>query len=142
MREEFGAKDPSSCAIDVHTGTGGTDLTQDEIGMNILRSGIATLGAALAGVKAVTGCTYDEPLGIPSRHAIETGIKSRHLIADEVGIMDTIDPLGGSYYIEYMTSQMEQRIRAYMKRIDDEGGIVAAVENGSLSVKSRQTRTR
>jgi methylmalonyl-CoA mutase N-terminal domain/subunit len=133
MREEFGAKNPESWAIEVHTGTGGTDLTQDEMGMNILRSGIATLGAALAGVKAVTGCTYDEPLGIPSRHAIETGIKSRHLIADEVGVTDTVDPLAGSYYIEYMTTEMEQRVREYMGRIEAGGGMIAAVENGWLT---------
>ncbi len=133
MREEFGAKNPESWAIEVHTGTGGTDLTQDEMGMNILRSGIATLGAALAGVKAVTGCTYDEPLGIPSRHAIETGIKSRHLIADEVGVMDTVDPLAGSYYIEYMTTEIEQRVREYMARIEDGGGMIEAVENGWLT---------
>ncbi len=133
MREEFGAKNPESWAIEVHTGTGGTDLTQDEMEMNILRAGIATLGAALAGVKAVTGCTYDEPLGIPSRHAIETGIKSRHLIADEVGVMDTIDPLAGSYYIECMTTEIEERVREYMERIEAGGGMIAAVENGWLT---------
>jgi methylmalonyl-CoA mutase N-terminal domain/subunit len=133
MREEFEAKNPESWAIEVHTGTGGTDLTQDEMGMNILRSGIATLGAALAGVKAVTGCTYDEPLGIPSRYAIETGIKSRHLIAYEVGVTDTVDPLAGSYYIEYMTTEIEQRVREYMSRIEVAGGMIAAVENRWLT---------
>lgn len=132
LREDFGAKNPDSWAIEVHTGTGGTDLTRDEMEMNILRSGIATLGAALAGARAVTGCTYDEPLGVPSAGAIETAIRTRYLIADEVGVTDTIDPLGGSYYIEYMTSEIEERIREYMQRIDDMGGMVEVANSGIL----------
>jgi len=131
VKEEFGAKTPESCMVRIHNAYGNLDMTRDILEMNIVRHGLATLGAALAGVQSVgAGGSYDEPLGIPSPKAILTTLMDQHLILDETGVMDTIDPLAGSYYVEYLTSEIEERVWEYIKKIEDMGGVVEIIKSG------------
>ena len=147
MKEEFGAKNPQSCMVRIHNAYGCLDMTGDILEMNIVRHGLATLGAAIAGIQSLGGGgTYDEPLGIPSAKAITTAILDQHLIIDETGVGDTIDPLAGSYYVEYLTSEIEERVLEYIKEIEDRGGIVEVIKSGWIfkeiakSALERQTK--
>jgi methylmalonyl-CoA mutase N-terminal domain/subunit len=131
MRERFGAKKPESWTLKIHMiAPGGESLTRVPLEMNIARGAIATLAGALAGMQSVGGATYDEALGIPSAKASITSIQTRYLVATECGVTETIDPLGGSYYVEYLTSELEDRAVAFMKQIEDMGGAVEAIKAG------------
>ncbi len=130
VREDFGAKNPNSGAIKIDCANSGVEMASDQMELNIVRAGIATLAAAFSGADRVGGATYDEPLGIPSSKAIATAIRTRHIVADECGVIDTVDPLGGSYFIEKLTSEMEEEALVYIKKIDDMGGMIAAIDHG------------
>jgi len=130
MKERFGAKNPASCMLWAHHACGGIDMTKEPLEMNIVRGAIGTLVCALSGGRSVGGATYDEPLGIPSKKASITAIQTRYLIAHESGVMDTVDPLAGSYYVEYFTSEIEERAAALISKIDEMGGAVEAIRTG------------
>ncbi len=131
MKERFGAKDPSSWTLRIHNiAPGGESLTRVPLEMNIARGAIATLAGALAGMQSVGGATYDEALGIPSAKASITSIQTRHLVANECGVTETVDPLAGSYYLEYLTSELEKRATEFIERVDAMGGAVEAIRSG------------
>ena len=131
MKERFGAKNPASYMLRIHNvAPGGASLTRVPLEMNIARGAIATLAGALAGVQSFGGATYDEALGIPSAKASICSIQTRYLVAHECGVTETVDPLGGSYYMEYLTSELEERAVEFIKRVDDIGGAVTAVKSG------------
>lgn len=131
MKERFGAKNPDSCKLGIHCiAPGGASLTRVPLEMNIARGAIATLAGALAGVQSFGGATYDEALGIPSAKASITAIQTRYLIAHECGVTETVDPLAGSYYLEYLTSEMEKRAAEFIEKVDTMGGAVEAIKSG------------
>ncbi|MCC7166253.1 MAG: hypothetical protein IT565_01650 [Rhodospirillales bacterium] len=135
MRDDFGAKKPESMAPWVRVSTGGLDLIKDSRDMNVARGAIACLAMAFAGIQSATPKTYDEPLGIPSFEASLTAVRSVQLVQLETGVGDIIDPLGGSYAVETLTHEIEQRAQAEIARIEAMGGMVEAVKNGYAAQK-------
>ncbi|HUT79099.1 MAG TPA: methylmalonyl-CoA mutase family protein, partial [Polyangia bacterium] len=107
-------------------------LTIREPENNIVRMAYYALASALSGTQTMALCCYDEAYTIPSEHASLLSLRTMQLLQEEVGVGDTVDPLGGSYYVEALTSEMERRIRAEMQRIDDLGGIVKCVASGYI----------
>jgi len=132
MRNEFGAKNPRSWAFLAHSGNAAIDMTREPLELNQARAAISTLSCALSGVQTASTKTYDEPLGIPSARASQIAILTCHLIAHECGVMDTVDPLAGSYYVEYMTSEIEKRAAEEIKKIEAMGGMLEAVKKGYI----------
>ncbi|MDY6835099.1 MAG: methylmalonyl-CoA mutase family protein [Chloroflexota bacterium] len=130
MKEEFGATDPKACRAFLTTHTDGYSLTYQQPANNIVRISIETLAAALGGVQSTDPCGYDEPYCIPSHKAALMSLNIQNLIAYETGVTNTADPLGGSYYVEWLTHKIEEGANEYLKKIEDMGGIIAAIENG------------
>ncbi|MEW6266262.1 MAG: methylmalonyl-CoA mutase family protein [Thermodesulfobacteriota bacterium] len=130
MKEEFGARKPESMAPWIRVSTGGLDLVKDQRDMNVARVALACLAMALAGIQSATPKTYDEPLGIPSEEASLTAVRSAQLVHYETGVCDVVDPLGGSYCLETLTDEIEERTRRHLKKIEEMGGMVEAVKNG------------
>jgi methylmalonyl-CoA mutase N-terminal domain/subunit len=142
MRNELGAQDPRSWAFWIHSGNGGIDMTREPLELNQARSAISTLAMALSGSQSIGGATYDEPLGIPGARASHIAILTRYLVAHECGVMDTVDPLAGSYYVEHMTSEIERRAAEEIKRIDEMGGMLAAVKKGYVQAQITENAFR
>ena len=129
-RDRYGAKNPQSWMLRTHTQTGGSTLTTQQPLNNIARAAIQALAATAGGVQSLAISCYDEGLAIPSEEAQQTALRTQQIIAHETGVADTVDPLAGSYYVEALTSHLEQEARAIMERVEDLGGAVAAVESG------------
>lgn len=140
MKEEFGAKDPRTMQMKMIAGGGGSGLTIEEPENNIVRGAYYALIATLSGTQTSALCCYDEAYTIPTPKAQLISLRTMQILAEEMGLSDTVDPLAGSYYIEWLTREMEQRIVAEMRRVDEEwGGIVKAVSNGLVQQQvSRQ----
>jgi methylmalonyl-CoA mutase, N-terminal domain len=130
MEERFGAKDPRSMMLRTHTQTGGSTLTAQQPENNIVRSAIQALAAALGGVQSMALSCYDEALAIPTEKAQKIAVRTQQIIAEETGIADTIDPVAGSYYIEWLTDELERRAVAEMEKVEELGGAVEAIESG------------
>jgi methylmalonyl-CoA mutase N-terminal domain/subunit len=130
MRERFGAKNPNSWKLRTHIQTGGATLTAQQPENNIVRAAIQALASVLGGVQSMALSCYDEALAIPTEEAQRIALRTQQIIAHETGVTDTVDPLGGSYYVESLTSQIEQRAQEYIDRVEDMGGAVAAIESG------------
>jgi len=139
MRERFEAKDPRSWVLRFHAQTSGTDLTQQQPLNNIIRATIQTLAAVLGGAQSIHTDSYDEAYWIPSENARRLALMTSHIIAEETGVADVIDPLGGSFYVEWLTNEMESRAWEYIKTIDELGGMLEAVKKGY--VQSEITRS-
>lgn len=135
MRDKFGALRPESQALNIFVYTLGGSLTAQEPLNNISRVAYQALAAVLGGVQTLATSSYDEALGIPTAAAAKTSLRAQQIIAYETGIAKTADPLGGSYYLESLTTEFESRIRAYLARIDDQGGALAALESGWLAAE-------
>ncbi|MFQ5854857.1 MAG: methylmalonyl-CoA mutase [Anaerolineae bacterium] len=140
MKEEFGAQKPGSMQMKMIAGGGGSGLTIEEPENNIVRGAYYALIAALSGTQTSALCCYDEAYTIPSAKASLISLRTMQILAEEMGLCDTVDPLAGSYYIEWLTTEMEQRIVTEMRRVDEEwGGIVNAVSQGLVQQEvSRQ----
>jgi methylmalonyl-CoA mutase N-terminal domain/subunit len=131
MHDEFGARDANTMQMKMIAGGGGSGLTIEEPENNIVRGAYYALIAALAGTQTSALCCYDEAYTIPTPKAQLISLRTMQILAEEMGLADTVDPLAGSYYIEWLTSEMERRIVAEMRRVDEEwGGIVNAVSSG------------
>jgi methylmalonyl-CoA mutase N-terminal domain/subunit len=130
MRERFGAKDPASLALRFHTQTMGSTLTAQQPRNNIVRTTIEALAAVLGGTQSLHTNAYDEALALPSEDSARIALRTQQLIAEESGVADTIDPLGGSYLIEKLTADIEARVFAEIERIDALGGALAGIERG------------
>ncbi|MBI3808091.1 MAG: methylmalonyl-CoA mutase, partial [Nitrospirae bacterium] len=136
MRDEFGAQSPDTLQMKMIAGGGGFGLTIEEPENNIVRGAYYALISALSGAQTMALCCFDEAYTIPSEKASLISLRTMQILADEMGLTDTADPLAGSYYIEWLTGEMEQRIAAEMKRVDVEmGGIVNAVSNGLVQAE-------
>jgi methylmalonyl-CoA mutase N-terminal domain/subunit len=130
MRERFGAKQPQSWMLRFHTQTAGCSLTAQQPHNNIVRVTIQALAAVLGGTQSLHTDSFDEALALPSDHAVTVALRTQQILAEESGVTHTIDPLGGSYFVESLTDRMERDARSYIERIDGMGGVVAAIENG------------
>ena len=130
VKERFGAKDPRSMMLRFHTQTGGATLTAQQPINNLVRTALQGMSAVLGGTQSLHTNSYDEALSLPSQHAAELALRTQQIMAYETGVGDTIDPLAGSWYIESLTDQVEQEATEYVRRIDEMGGALAAVERG------------
>lgn len=131
MRDEFGATDPRTMKMKMIAGGGGGGLTIEQPENNIVRGAYYALISALSGAQTMALCCYDEAYTIPTPKAQLISLRTMQILIEEMGLRDTVDPLAGSYYIESLTSEIEERIVAEMKRVDQEwGGIVRAVRDG------------
>jgi methylmalonyl-CoA mutase, N-terminal domain len=128
MTERFGAKDDRSKMLRFHTQTGGSTLTAQQPENNIVRVTVQTLAAALGGTQSLHTNGFDEALGLPTERAAKIALRTQQIVGFESGLADTVDPLAGSYYVETLTDLVEEAATAYLARIDELGGAVAAIE--------------
>jgi methylmalonyl-CoA mutase N-terminal domain/subunit len=131
MRERFGAAD-ASCRLRFHTQTGGVTLTAQSPLNNVVRVAIQAMAAALGGTQSLHTNGYDEALSLPTREAATLALRTQQIVAHESGVANTVDPLAGSYYVEWLTDELEKRATALMERIEELGGAARAIENGFL----------
>ena len=132
MRERFGAADPRSWMLRFHTQTAGSSLTAQQPDNNIVRVTMQALSAVLGGTQSLHTNSRDEALSLPSEESVRIALRTQQLIAHESGVADTIDPLGGSYCVEAMTSALERQAAEYIRRIDGMGGVIPAVDSGYI----------
>lgn len=130
MREEFGAKNPRSWLLRFHTQTAGVSLTAQQPENNIARVAIQALAAVLGGTQSLHTNSMDEALALPSELAVRIALRTQQIIAHESGVTNTIDPLGGSYFVEQLTDEMEAETWAYFDKIEELGGVIPAIETG------------
>jgi methylmalonyl-CoA mutase, N-terminal domain len=128
LRETYRAKDPRSWLMRFHTQTAGVSLTAQQPLNNIARTAIEALAGVLGGTQSLHTNSYDEALALPTEDAVRIALRTQQIIAHETGVASTIDPLGGSYYVEALTDEMEAQAYRYFKKIDDLGGMVEAVK--------------
>ena len=130
MAERFGAKDPRSLMLRFHTQTGGATLTAQQPRNNIVRTALEALAAVLGGTQSLHTNSFDEALALPTEQAAKIALRTQQVIGHETGVTHTVDPLGGSYYLESLTNEVESRAWRYVERIDAMGGAVDAIEAG------------
>ncbi len=128
LRETFGAKDPKSLLMRTHVQTAGVSLTAQQPLLNIVRTAIEAMAGVLGGTQSLHTNSYDEALALPTEDAVRIALRTQQIIAHETGVANTIDPLGGSYFVESLTDEMERQAYAYFARIDELGGMVEAVK--------------
>jgi len=130
MRERFGAKNPKSWMLRTHAQTAGCSLTAQQPMNNVVRVAIQALAAVLGGTQSLHTNSMDETLSLPTEEAVTVALRTQQIIAEESGVVNSIDPLGGSYFIESLTNRMENDAFDYIKRIDELGGILKAIDIG------------
>jgi methylmalonyl-CoA mutase, N-terminal domain len=128
LREKYGAKNPRSWLMRFHTQTAGVSLTAQQPEVNLIRTAIEALAAVLGGTQSLHTNSYDEALALPTENAVRLALRTQQVIAHEVGAVNTIDPLGGSYYVEHLTSELERQAYEYFDQIEQLGGVVPAIE--------------
>jgi len=130
MKNTYGAKNPRSLALRFHTQTAGCTLTAQQPENNIIRTAFQALAGVLGGTQSLHTNSMDETLALPSEKAVKIALRTQQIIAHEIGVVNTIDPLGGSYFVEALTGKMEQLAEAYFEKIDALGGVIPAIEQG------------
>jgi len=138
MKERFGAQKADSMMFRTHTQTGGSTLTAQQPLNNIVRASIQSLAAVVGGVQSLALSCYDEALSIPTEQAQRMALRTQQIIAHETGAGDTIDPLAGSYYVEWLTNELEREAQAIIDRVDDLGGAVASIESGYMQTEIQE----
>lgn len=132
IKERFGATNPRSMTLRMIAGGGGGGLTIEEPENNIVRGAYYALISALSGTQTMALCSYDEAYTIPSKKAALISLRTMQILADEMGLTDTVDPVAGSYYIEWLTNEMEKKILECMDKVEKKGGMIKAVESGYI----------
>ncbi|MCB8983134.1 MAG: methylmalonyl-CoA mutase family protein [Ardenticatenaceae bacterium] len=132
MREQFGAQDDKSWRLRFHTQTAGSTLTAQQPENNVVRVALQALAAVLGGTQSLHTNGRDEALALPTQESVQIALRTQQIIAHESGVADTIDPLAGSYYVEYLTDELEKRAFAYIQAIQEMGGVLAAIDNGYI----------
>ncbi|MDZ7800192.1 MAG: methylmalonyl-CoA mutase family protein [Trueperaceae bacterium] len=132
MRERFGAEDPRSLRLRFHAQTGGSTLTAQQLDNNVVRTAYQALAAVLGGTQSLHTNAKDEALGLPTEATARTALRTQQILLHETGVADAIDPLAGSYYLEHLCDALEAQVEALLRRIDDLGGAVAALESGMV----------
>lgn len=130
MRERYGARDPRSWLLRTHAQTAGCALTAQQPYNNVVRVAIQAMAAVLGGTQSLHTNALDETLALPTEEAATIALRTQQIIAHETGVTDTIDPVGGSYFVETLTREIEEEARTYIQKIDDLGGMVQAIEQG------------
>lgn len=130
MKETFGAKNPRSWLMRFHTQTAGVSLTAQQPENNVVRVAIQALAAVIGGTQSLHTNSQDEALALPSEHAVTIALRTQQIIAEESGVSNSVDPLGGSFFIEAQTNKIEKQVYSYFKRIEDLGGVLPAIEKG------------
>jgi methylmalonyl-CoA mutase N-terminal domain/subunit len=130
MKETYGAKNPRSWILRFHTQTAGVSLTAQQPENNVVRVAIQALAAVLGGTQSLHTNSMDEALALPSEHAVTVALRTQQIIAEESGVANTVDPLGGSFFVESQTNRMEQQALDYFRQIDELGGVLPAIEKG------------
>jgi methylmalonyl-CoA mutase, N-terminal domain len=128
LRERYGAKNPRSWLMRFHTQTAGVSLTAQQPEVNIVRTALEALAAVLGGTQSLHTNSFDEALALPTENAVRLALRTQQVIAHETGVVNTIDPLGGSYYLEDLTNRLEAEAYDYFTRIEKLGGVVAAIK--------------
>jgi methylmalonyl-CoA mutase, N-terminal domain len=139
MAERFGATDPRALALRFHAQTGGSTLTAQQPENNIVRVTVQALAAVCGGCQSLHTNSFDEALALPTEHSARIALRTQQVLANEAGGTDTADPLGGSYFIEALTDELEARARDLLERIDELGGAVAAIEQGFVQEEIEQS---
>src|ERR687895_469222 len=129
MRDRFGAKDPRSQSLRFHTQTGGATLTAQQPENNIVRTALEAMAAVLGGTQSLHTNSFDEALALPTEQAVKIALRTQQVLGYETGVAETVDPLGGSYFVEALTNEIEQRATEYLEKIDGMGGSVQAIES-------------
>lgn len=130
MKERFGAKNPKSLMLKTHTQTAGCSLTAQQPINNVIRVALQAMAGVLGGTQSLHTNCMDETLSLPTEESVTLALRTQQIIAEESGVVNTIDPLGGSYFIEELTNKIEEEAFDYIKKIDDMGGIISCIENG------------
>jgi methylmalonyl-CoA mutase N-terminal domain/subunit len=128
LRERFGARDERSLRLRFHTQTAGVSLTAQQPEVNIVRTALEALAAVLGGTQSLHTNSFDEALALPTEEAVRLALRTQQVLAHETGVVNTADPLGGSYFVEALTNELEQQAYDYFERIQELGGVVAAIE--------------
>jgi len=139
MKERFGARNQKSMMLKYHVQTGGCTLTEQQPLNNVVRATIQALAAVLGGCQSLHTCSYDEALALPSEEAVQLSLRTQQIIAHEGGVADTVDPLGGSNYLEWLTNQIEEGIQKYIATIEEMGGALEAIKNGFIQREIRRS---
>src|SRR4051812_6260484 len=132
MRDKYGAKNPRSWLMRFHTQTAGVSLTAQQPEVNLIRTAIEALAAVLGGTQSLHTNSFDEALALPTENAVRLALRTQQVIAHEVGVVNTADPLGGSYYLEHLTSELERQAYDYFDRIEQLGGVIPAIEQNFM----------
>jgi methylmalonyl-CoA mutase N-terminal domain/subunit len=135
MRDRFGAKNPRSLLLRFHTQTAGVSLTAQQPENNIVRTAFEALSAVLGGTQSLHTNSMDETHALPTENAVKIALRTQQIIAHEIGVADTADPLAGSYYIEALTKKMEDGAEDYFRQIDELGGVLAAIDKGFFQME-------
>jgi methylmalonyl-CoA mutase, N-terminal domain len=130
MKERFKAKNPRSWMLRTHAQTAGVSLAAQQPYNNVVRTSLQALAAVLGGTQSLHTNSLDETFALPTEGAVKIALRTQQIIADETGVTNVVDPLGGSYYLEKLTDQIEEQIMVYLQKIDDMGGIIPAIEAG------------
>ena len=138
MRERFHAQDPRSMMLRFHTQTAGSTLTAQQPDNNIVRTAYQALAAVLGGTQSLHTNSKDEALSLPTEEAVRIALRTQQILGYESGVADVVDPLAGSYYVEYLTNSIEEQAWDYIQRIDDLGGSVHAIEHGFMQAEIEQ----
>jgi len=142
MKTRFKAKNPLSWAFRFHTQTSGVTLSAREPENNVVRVALQALAAVLGGTQSLHTNSRDEALALPSEEAVRIALRTQQIIAHESGVADTVDPLGGSYFIEALTSAVEEKVWDYLKKIEDMGGMLKAIETGFIQREIQESAYR
>ena len=130
MRDRFGAEDPRSQTLRFHTQTGGATLTAQQPENNIVRTALEAMAAVLGGTQSLHTNSFDEALALPTEQAVKIALRTQQVLGYETGVAETVDPLGGSYYVESLTDELERLASEMIEKVDSMGGAVAAIEAG------------
>ena len=142
LRDTFGAKNPRSWLMRFHTQTAGVSLTAQQPLNNIVRTAIEALAGVLGGTQSLHTNSYDEALALPTEEAVRIALRTQQIIAHETGVANTIDPLGGSYFVEALTDELERQAYDYFAKIDELGGMVAGGQAELPPARDRRRRLR
>lgn len=142
MRERFKARNPDSWKFRFHTQTSGVTLLAQQPENNVVRVAYQSLAAVLGGTQSLHTNSRDEALALPSEESAEIALRTQQILAHETGVADTVDPLGGSYFVEYLTNQVEEKVMGYLQKIEELGGMLEAIDNGFIQKEIQESAYR
>jgi methylmalonyl-CoA mutase N-terminal domain/subunit len=142
MKERYGAKDPRSLVMRFHSQTAGVTLTAQQPMNNVIRVAYQAMAAVLGGTQSLHTNSMDETLALPTEESVQVALRTQQVLAFETGVPNVIDPLGGSYYVETLTTELEREAESYFRQIEEVGGVVRGLETGWLQRKINESAAR